>query len=143
MPTKAEPLWTVDTNVLVYATAPDTSPEKRQIASKLLRQLFTSSLGRLPGQVLTEYLAVVLRKKTMSNQLASEAVGTWASAVKLVGASTLAYEKAWQLATMHQYQVWDALIISVCAEHGITKLYSEDAGSMKRPLGVQVINPFL
>lgn len=143
MLTKAEALWAVDTNVLVYATAPDTPPEKRQIALKLLRQLFTSPLGRLPGQVLSEYLAVVLRKKTMSNQLASETVGTWSATVKLVGVSTQAYEKAWQLATVHQYQVWDALIISVCAEHGITKLYSEDAGSMKQPLGVRVINPFL
>jgi predicted nucleic acid-binding protein len=88
-------------------------------------------------------LAAVLRKKTMPNQLAMATVYTWATAVKLVGASTQAYEKAWELATMHQYQVWDALIIAVCAEHGITKLYSEDAGSMKQPLGVRVINPFL
>jgi predicted nucleic acid-binding protein len=142
MPTKTEALWAVDTNILVYATAPDAPTEKRRVALKLLRQLFTSPLGRIPGQVLSEYLAVVLRKKTMPDQLAMETVGTWAAAVKLVGASTPAYEKAWELATMHKYQVWDALIIAICAEHGITKLYSEDAGSMKQPLGVRVINPF-
>ena len=139
---KSEALWAVDTNILVYATAPDTPAAKQKIALDLLGQLFASPMARLPGQVLSEYLAVVLRKKTMPPSLAMEAVGTWAQAVSVLGASDLAYEQAWKLSTSHQYQVWDALIIAVCAEHGIKKLYSEDAGSMKKPLGVLVINPF-
>jgi predicted nucleic acid-binding protein len=72
-----------------------------------------------------------------------ETVSTWAQSTKVLAASADAYERAWQLATSHQYQVWDALIIAVCAENAVKTLYSEDAGSMQRPLGVQVINPFL
>lgn len=140
---KNETLWAVDTNILVYATAPDSPLTKQQTAHALLTQLFTSPTGCIPGQVLSEYLAVVLRKKTMPPKLAMEAVSTWAKAAQVLGASDLAYEQAWKLATSHQYQMWDALIIAVCAEHGVKKLYSEDAGSMKKPLGVQVINPFL
>jgi len=143
MPTKSESLWAVDTNILVYATAPDAPPEKQRRAQELLEQLFISPQGCLPGQVLSEYLAVVLRKKTMSPALALETVSVWAQAVKVLGASASAYEQAWRLAGTHQYQVWDALIVSVCAEHGIKKLFSEDAGSMHQPLGVRVINPFL
>jgi len=143
MPTKIKRFWAIDTNVLVYATAPDAPPEKQRQAQDLLKQLFTSPLACLPGQVLSEYLAVVLRKKTMSCALAMQAVTTWAQSVKVLAASEMAYERAWKLATVHQYQVWDALIIAVCAEHGIKKLFSEDAGSMKQPLGVRVINPFL
>jgi len=139
---KPETLWAVDTNILVYATAPDTPAAKQKIALDILERLFTSPMARLPGQVLSEYLAVVLRKKTMLPPLAMETVGTWAQAVSVLGASDLAYEQAWKLSTSHQYQVWDALIIAVCAEHGVRKLYSEDAGSMKKPLGVQVVNPF-
>lgn len=143
MPTQSEVLWTLDTNILVYATAPDTPPEKQQIAQDLLQQLFTHPKGCLPGQVLSEYLAVVLRKKTMSHALAMETVGTWSQAARVLGVSSQTYEQAWNLATAHKYQVWDALIIATCAEHGIKKLFSEDAGSMKQPLGVRVINPFL
>jgi predicted nucleic acid-binding protein len=143
MPTKTEAPWAVDTNILVYATAPDAPPQKQQIALNLLSQLFTSASGCLPGQVLSEYLVVVLRKKTMPPSLAMETVGTWSQAAKVLGVSAQTYEQAWVLTTEHQYQVWDALIIAVCAEHGIKKLFSEDAGSMKQPLGVSVINPFL
>jgi predicted nucleic acid-binding protein len=136
-------LWAIDTNILVYATAPDAPPDKQRKALDLLKQLFTSPLACVPGQVLSEYLAVVLRKKTMTSALALETVGTWAQSVKVLSATEVAYERAWKLATLHQYQVWDALIVAVCAENGVKTLYSEDAGSMKQPLGVQVINPFL
>lgn len=139
---KNEALWAIDTSILVYATAPDAPVVKQKIAQALLAQLFTSSTGCLAGQVLSEYLAVVLRKKTMPPALAMDTVGTWAQAVKVLAATDAAYEQAWRLATSHQYQVWDALIVAVCAEHGVKKLYSEDAGSMKKPLSVQVINPF-
>lgn len=140
---KSESLWAVDTNVLVYATAPDAPPDKQRRSQDLLQQLFTSPLGCLPGQVLSEYLAVVLRKKTMSPGLAMETVSVWAQAVKVLDISCETYEQAWRLASGHQYQVWDALIIAICAEHGIKKLFSEDAGSMRQPLGVRVINPFV
>lgn len=143
MPTKNKPLWAIDTNILVYATAPDAPPDKQRKAIELLKQLFTSPLACVPGQVLSEYLAVVLRKKTMPHAMAMEAVGTWAQSVRVLAASEIAYERAWQLTTAHQYQVWDALIIAVCAENAVKTLYSEDAGSMTQPLGVQVINPFL
>jgi predicted nucleic acid-binding protein len=142
MPTKNKRLWAIDTNILVYATAPDSPPDKHRQALDLLEQLFTSPLACVPGQVLSEYLAVVLRKKTMSCALAMDTVATWAQSVKVLAASDVAYERAWKLATVHQYQVWDALIIAVCAESGVKTLYSEDAGSMQQPLGVQVINPF-
>ncbi|MFZ2121835.1 MAG: PIN domain-containing protein [Rhodoferax sp.] len=139
---KTESLWALDTNILVYATAPDTPPEKQRVAQDLLARLFNSPLGCLPGQVLSEYLAVVLRKKTMPPALALEAVSVWSQAAKVLGVSAQTYEQAWKLAGSHHYQVWDALIVAVCAEHGIKKLYSEDVGSMKQPLGVRVINPF-
>ena len=56
-------------------------------------------------------------------------------------ASQQAYAQAWKLAAKHKYQVWNALIVAICAEHGVKTLYSEDAGSLERPLGVHVINP--
>ncbi len=78
----------------------------------------------------------------MSRALALETVSTWSHAARVLGTSLTTYEHAWKLAATHKYQVWDALTIAVCAEHGVKTLYSEDAGSLKRPLGVHVVNPF-
>lgn len=135
-------LWTLDTNILVYATATDQSPQKAQLALDMMQQLFSSAEANLAGQVLGEYLSVVLRKKLTPAPLALETVQTWAQAARVLAASVEAYQQAWQLASSHKYQMWDALIIAICADHGVKTLYSEDAGSLKRPLGVQVINPF-
>jgi len=48
MPTRSDTLWAVDTNILVYATAPDAPPEKQRIATQLLGHLFTSD-QRVPS----------------------------------------------------------------------------------------------
>lgn len=143
MPTKPNAVWSVDTNILVYATGIDAQAvPKQHVAQDLLARLFQSPRGCIAGQVLSEYLSVMVRRKTMAPALALETVATWSLAATVLGASARAYEQAWQLAAKSQYQVWDALIIAVCAEHGVRTLYSEDAGSLKRPLGVQVVNPF-
>ncbi len=135
--------WTLDTNILVYATAPDAPANKQQKAQQLLTSLLDTTDATLPGQVLSEYLSVVLRKQTAPKAAAIDIVDTWAQLTQVLGASDSAYAKAWQLVKTHQYPMWDALIIAVCAEHGIKTLYTEDLGSLKRPLGVQVINPFV
>ena len=142
MPTMSESLWSLDTNILVYATAIDTPDRKQRIAQDLLERLFLNPQACLAGQVLSEYLSVVLRKKTMPPALALETVNVWSQAARVLDVSTETYQQAWKLAATHHYQVWDALIIAICAEHGVKTLYSEDAGSLKKPLGVQVVNPF-
>lgn len=135
--------WSVDTNILVVATAVDSPASKQQAAQQLLEQLFLSARGFLAGQVLSEYLSVVLRRKTMTHIAALETVTTWSRAARILDVSAQAYEQAWTLAAKHKYQVWDALIIAICAEHGVKTLYSEDAGSLRRPLGVHIVNPFV
>ena len=142
MPTRFDVPWSVDTNILVYATAMDAPASKQAVAQDLLAKLFRNPHACLAGQVLSEYLSVVMRKKAMSHAAAHEAIGTWSRTARVLGASAQAYEQAWQLTARHKYQMWDALIIAICAEHGVKTLYSEDAGSLKRPLGVQVVNPF-
>jgi len=134
--------WTIDTNVLVYATEIDAPAQKQRMAKQLMKRLTLSPQACLVGQVLGEFMNVVLRKNAMSHAQAFEAVSLLSQAARVLGASQQAYAQAWKLAASHKYQVWDALIIAICAEHGVKTLYSEDAGSLKRPLGVHVVNPF-
>ncbi len=135
--------WSIDTNVLVYATDPDAPRAKREIAKQLITRLTLSPHASLVGQVLNEYMNVVLRKNAMSHAQAFDALSLLSQAADVLDTSRQAYAQAWKLVAQHKYQVWDALIIAICADRGIRILYSEDAGSLKRPLGVRVINPFL
>lgn len=142
MPTMSELPWTIDTNILVYATETAVSAEKQRIARQLLERLTLNPEACLVGQVLSEYMSVVLRKNAMARSQAFEAIRLLSQAARVLGASQEAYVKAWQLVAKFNYQVWDALIVAICAEHGIKTLYSENAGSLPRPLGVHVVNPF-
>ena len=63
-------------------------------------------------------------------------------ATRMLGASGAACAQAWELVRKHECQMWDALTVATCADHGVKALYCGEAGSLKRPLGVQVINPF-
>jgi predicted nucleic acid-binding protein len=136
-----EPFWTVDTNVLVYALSPEQPAEKQLVAQKMLAKLALPG-GCLAGQVLGEFMSVILRKSAKTHAQAMQTLALLSAGVPVLGASSGTYAQAWALVGQHHYQVWDALIIAVCAEHGIKTLYSEDTGSLKRPLGVQVVNPF-
>ena len=78
----------------------------------------------------------------MTHAAAFETVSTWSQAARVLDISASTYAQAWALTTRHKYQVWYALVIAICADHGIKTLYSEGAGSLKRPLGVHVVNPF-
>ena len=141
-PTTFDAPWTLDTNVLVYATEPDAPLSKQGAARSLMGGLTISAHACLVGQVMGEYMTVALRKNVTTRAGVLELMTNLATGVKVLGASPGCYQAAFELVARHHYQLWDALIIAVCAEHGVKTLYSEDAGSLKRPLGVHVINPF-
>lgn len=134
--------WTLDTNVLIYATQPDAPILKQHAAKSLMGELTRSAHARLVGQVMGEFMRVALRKNVTTRVSVLDLMKNLSHGVMVLGASPGSYQAAFELVAKHQYQVWDALIIAICAEHGVKTLYSEDAGSLKRPLGVHVINPF-
>lgn len=140
--TTPETAWSLDSGILVNAMALDSPHQKRQVALKLMAQLFCQPQGSLPGQVLSEYLSVVSGKKLASPEFALETVQLWSRLVVVLDASAAAHHRAWALAAAHKYPVWYAMTIAICAEHGIKTLYSEEVGLLERPLGVWIINPF-
>jgi predicted nucleic acid-binding protein len=135
-------LWTIDTNILVYATETVVLSSKQDIAKQLLRDLYSSPHSCLAGQVVSEFMSVVIRKQAMTPEYALDAVNSFAVGIRMLGVPPEAYTQAWKLMSRQHYQARDALIIAICAEYGVKTLYSEYAGSLKQPLGVHVINPF-
>lgn len=134
--------WTLDTNVLIYATQPDAPNHKQQAAKSLMGGLTQSAHARLVGQVMGDFMTVALRKNVTTRASVLDLMKHLSNGVQVLGASPESYQAAFELVAKHHYQMWDALIIAICAEHGVKTLYSEDAGSLKRPLGVHVVNPF-
>jgi predicted nucleic acid-binding protein len=130
----------LDTNVLIY-TADDGEPEKQALAHDLVTRASREG-WMICAQVYGEfYNAAVARRRATRAQAATQ-IAQWKMLIPAIPSSLEAHARALELATKHQIAYWDALIIATCAEHDITTLFTEDAPSVKKPLGVNCKNPF-
>jgi predicted nucleic acid-binding protein len=130
----------LDTNVLVYAFDPS-DPIKHEIAKHALDRA-TRQGWPVTAQVYGEFYNATLRRKIATRPLAMQTISVWQTLMPAIPSSLQAHVRALELATKHQIAYWDALIIATCAEHDITTLFTEDAPSVKKPLGVNCKNPF-
>jgi predicted nucleic acid-binding protein len=130
----------LDTNILIYAFDASEA-EKHLIASEFLARASKGSWP-IPSQVYGEFYNATLRRKMATRALAMQTISVWQTLMPPIASSIEAHGEALALATQHQLPYWDALIIATCAEHGIKTLFTEDAPSAKRPLGVACKNPF-
>jgi predicted nucleic acid-binding protein len=130
----------LDTNIFIYCIdAKD--PRKHDAAINLLARAID---GQWPvaAQVYGEFYSVATRKGLATRAGALDMIETWQALLVPLPSSVLAHACALKLAAAKQVQYWDALIIAICAENGVKTLYSEDAPSAKKLLGVQITSPF-
>jgi predicted nucleic acid-binding protein len=130
----------LDTNVLVYAVSAGDSARERA-ARKLLRRA-TLAGWPISAQVYAEFYAVMIRRQMMGRQEARAAIEAFSALMPPMPSTLTAHAAALALATEKQVQIWDALIIAVCAENGITQLLTEDTPSAAKLLGVKCVSPF-
>jgi len=130
----------LDTNVLVYAVSA-LNGDKENVAKKLLGR--ASNAGwPVPAQVYGEFFAVMTRRQYMTRKEARTAIEVFSAVMPALPSTVTAHAAALKLAAEKQVQYWDALIIAVCAEHSVTQLYTEDAQSATKLLGVKCVSPF-
>ena len=130
----------LDTNVLVYAvSALDGDKEK---AAKALLARASIAGWPIAAQAYGEFFAVMTRRQYMTRKAARAAIEAFSAVMPAIPSTVTAHVAALKLATEKQVQYWDALIIAVCAEHGVRQLYTEDAPSAAKLLGVKCISPF-
>lgn len=130
----------LDTNVLVYAVSP--SEGHREALARTLLHRATQEGWPVAAQVYGEFFAVMTRRQLMTRKAAQAAVQAFCAVMPPLGSSTAAHAAALKLAADKQLQYWDALIIAVCAEHGVKQLLTEDLPSAPRLLGVKCVSPF-
>jgi len=133
-------LNSLDTHILVYAVSP--SEGLREKLARELLQSATQAGWPIAAQVYGEFFAVMTRRQLMTRKAAQSAVHAFCAVMPPLGSSVAAHAAALKLAAEKQLQYWDALIIAVCAEHGVKQLFTEDLPSAPRLLGVKCVSPF-
>jgi predicted nucleic acid-binding protein len=132
----------VDTNILVYAYD-SSSPEKKQVASRLLMALWENRTACLSVQVLQEFYVTMTRKvpAPITSEIAAELIrdlAVWNVHSPDSGDILAAIE----IQQQHQLSFWDAMILQSAAALGCRVLWSEDLNDGQVIQGVQIRNPF-
>ena len=131
----------VDTNIIIYGF--DLRDPKKHASSRLLVQ--TMPQGVLVWQVACEFVAV-------SQRLAAQGVVSydpWADLRSLrtmwtpVLAKFSAFARAEQLRARFSLSFWDSMLIAVCLESGVQRLYSEDFSAYQKIDSLEIVNPFV
>lgn len=133
----------LDTNIIIYAY--DLSAgRKREVARKIMADLWDSGRGLLSTQVLQEFFVSATRKisKPLDLKVAKDIVSDllrWDLIVNN-GESIL---EAIEIHSRHNYSFWDSMIIQAAINGGASLLISEDLSDGKTIHGVTIKNPFI
>lgn len=130
----------LDTNVLAYAEGLG-DLRRCELARDLIAQLPVERV-LLPAQTLGELYRVLTGKAGIAAPQARAALLSWADSFAVVDSTWPAFQSAFDLAADHGLQIWDALILSVAAEHRCRLLLSEDLQDGFTWRGVTVVDPF-
>jgi predicted nucleic acid-binding protein len=136
----------VDTNILLYAlsSANEGQTEKVSVARQLVAGLMEQNGLILSVQVLSEFIAVAMRKG--SPPLVAGEVA--AVIKKLLEYTVLPIDAALVESALRRMQTsrisyWDALIVEAAIRSGASVLYTEDLHNGTFYDGLEVRNPFV
>jgi predicted nucleic acid-binding protein len=125
-----------DTTILIYAVS-DSDP-RAAVAENLL-----ATGGHINVQVLNEFAAVARRKLAMSWDEIAEALTAIRALCEAPAPLTVAiHEHALELAALHHYHIYDALLLAAAIDAGCAMLYSEDMQDGHTIGPVTIRNPF-
>ena len=131
----------VDTNILIYAHDPH-DPVKQTTAITLVSNLPN---GALLWRVACEFISVAgkLRSQAVAvldpwNELAM-LQATWS----VIPSRWSALNRAQSLLGKYSLSFWDSILIAVCLESGVQRLYFEDFSAYRKIDSLEIVNPFL
>jgi len=130
----------LDTNILAYAEGID--DEARRDAAVALMARIPPLTVFLPTQVLGELFTVLIRKGGRTAAQARETLLGWLDAYPSIDTSQAVLSSAMDLATAHQFSIWDAIILAAAARADCRLLLSDDMHEGFIWNGVTIANPF-
>lgn len=130
----------LDANILLYACSSASEDAAKRAQAE---ELILNSRFGLSAQVLQEFIANALRKKTLGiTEAGIEATLELASHVPVLDVTLELILKAIPLRRRYQISHWDSTIVAAAQTLGCTTLYSEDLQHSQTFGPVTVINPF-
>jgi predicted nucleic acid-binding protein len=131
----------LDTNILLYADD-RADPQKQERAKDVIRKVMRDRSGRISLQVLQEYFSAATRKLGIDAAITRRKVELYSrlDVVRLQPSDLLA---AIDLHRLHQFSIWDALILRAALISGCRMLYTEDLQPGFRLDRLTVVNPLL
>lgn len=130
----------LDTNVLAYAEGINGARMQGRALEVISRLPAGESF--LPVQALGELFNLLTRKGGRTASKAQSALQIWQDAFLLIETSRNVMTAALDLASDHQIQIWDAVILSTASSARCRLLLSEDLQDGFTWNGVTVVNPF-
>ena len=129
-----------DTNILFCIEASADDP-RHVIARELHSRLLPTSIV-IPAQVIGELYRVLVRKAQVSRSIASSIVSSWHLSYEIAETDADSLSMAIELATTHQLEIWDAVVLASAVNAGCRILFSEDLHHGFSWADITVINPF-
>ena len=134
----------LDSNVLLYSAGvvkAVADVAKAKLARSIIEQVAQKSEIVCPLQVFGECYQV-LRRNGRQRKDCQSILESWRRRFAVVGSEEAAFFAAIDLATDHDLQFWDSLILAVSAQANCQLLLSEDMQSGFTWRGVTIVNPF-
>ena len=130
----------LDSNILLYASssAPADAGKRKRAVELIMETRFA-----LSGQVLQEFIANALRKKSLGiPEKGIDAMLELSGHVPVLPITRELVLSAVTLRRRYQLSHWDSVILAAARELGCHTLYSEDFSNGQNFDGVRVVNPF-
>ena len=133
-------LFTIDTNILIYAID-NADSGKQQKADSILERMI-SSQSVLPLQCLNEFYSATTKKGLLTSEQAQRVVERSLSSFRIVQTSPEDLVRAMKIEELHHVQFDDALLWVTSYRAGCTVFLTED-GQFGRDIGgITLHNPF-
>ena len=136
-------MYFLDANVLVYLRDAN-SPDKSQVALKLVDDLSGIGEGVVSTQVLSEFFWVATRKLRPRLPVAEAVaeVARFQNMFRVIAVSVEVLNLALDVLTTHQITLSDAQIVAAASLSGASVVLTEDAQSQPVIHRVRYANPF-
>jgi predicted nucleic acid-binding protein len=131
----------VDTNVIVYTVDPG-APEKRSIATSLLRRTIKNRTLVLSLQSLNEWYHVVTDKRRLMGRDAARNFVSDLNPLCKAPLNSMVMQRAWQIQDAAGYSIWDCLLLASASLAGCGLFLSEDLQHDRQIMNVKILNPF-
>ncbi|HLZ93024.1 MAG TPA: PIN domain-containing protein [Candidatus Acidoferrum sp.] len=133
----------LDTNIFVYSFE-QSSPQKSDRASELIRHAIRSRNGIVSYQVVQEFFNVAFRRfvRPMSAADAEQYLAATFRPLMAVNSSPALFVEAFRLSSGHSLSWYDAIIVAAAIEGEAGILYSEDFQHGQEFESLRIENPF-